>query len=155
MYGKLDLPLFWQLQGKYCSTRSNGTSKQSFSVNYVSSGAEDLGEHPWSPIGGRSMSGFSPVVSELDLWGIGLPERTVFKTGSSDDFMGPHDSIIFKWIFSGWSHWKYVPDSSDKNTLCALYLSFAPIHQAMIFLALPYELQTIPDAPLTSFHLVV
>lgn len=56
-----------------CSARSNSTSKQR-------SGAENSGGHPWSPAGGTYISGFSPVVSELDLSGIGLPERALFKT---------------------------------------------------------------------------
>lgn len=55
-------------QGWSCSARSNVSSEWSFSVNYVRLRTEDLCGHPWSPIGGRSVSGFSPEVSELDIW---------------------------------------------------------------------------------------
>lgn len=77
---------------------------KSFNVNCVRPGADNSGGHPWSPRRGRSRSGFGPVISELDFWGIGLPGKTVFKADSFGDFMGPHDSIIFKWIFLVWSH---------------------------------------------------
>lgn len=77
---------------------------KSFSVNCVRPGADNSGGHPWSPTGGRSRSGFSPVIPQLDLWGIGLPDRTVLKADSCGDFMRPHDPINFKWIFLLWSH---------------------------------------------------
>lgn len=56
----------WHDDGWSCFIKSNGSSQWTLSINYMSLGPEDSGGHPWST--GGSMSGFSLVVSEMDIW---------------------------------------------------------------------------------------
>lgn len=132
-------PLFWWLQGKYGPMRSNGTSKQSFSVNWVRSGTENSGGHSWSPTGGRSISHFSPVVSELDFWGNGLPARTFFKTDSFGDFMGPHDYLQMN-LSVVTENMSLIPVTRPHCVLCTWALHW---HIELWFFVLPCELQVL------------